>query len=204
MNLLLLLFHDCYSSYILFSDILFLSYFRSIMSTGIIFKDLSNVAHRKLEDDFSLVIVWSFLNDPMPIWMWFYDYLIGCLTVLWLYMFSFRLFSSVSYHVTLRFMWHHVLYGIRCFMTTQNYSCSHTCMNLGISMHWKELEDVGVGFSIRRNKRIKNIMEWLQVTNHNLISILILIKMILFPQMTSRDTQEVMVVHTISSENSYS
>jgi hypothetical protein len=47
-------------------------------------------------------------------------------------------------------------------------------------------------------------MEWLQVTNHNLISILILIKMILFPQMTSRDTQEVMVVHTISSENSYS
>jgi hypothetical protein len=67
MNLLLLLFHDCCSSYILFSDILFLSYFRSIMSIGIIFKDLSNVAHRKLEDDFSLVIFWSFLNDPMPI-----------------------------------------------------------------------------------------------------------------------------------------
>jgi hypothetical protein len=37
------------------------------MSIGIIFKDLSNVAHRKLEDDFSLVIFWSFLNDPMPI-----------------------------------------------------------------------------------------------------------------------------------------
>ena len=68
MNLLLLLFNDCCSSYKLFSYILFLSYFRSIMSTGIIFKDISHVAHRKLEDDFSLVIkiIWSFLNDPMP------------------------------------------------------------------------------------------------------------------------------------------
>jgi hypothetical protein len=77
-------------------------------------------------------------------------------------------------------------------------------MNLDISMHLKELEDVGVGFSIQRKKRINNRMAWPQVTNHNLMSILMPIKMILLPWMTSLDTLEVMVLHAISSENSYS
>lgn len=57
-----------------------------------------------------------------------------------------------------------------------NYSCSHTCMNLDICTHWEELEDWVVGFLIPRRMRINKRMKIHQVSDHNPISILTLIK----------------------------
>lgn len=74
-----------------------------------------------------------------------------------------------------------------------NYSCSHTCMNLDICTHWEELEDWVVGFLIPRRMRINKRMKIHQVSDHNPISILTLIKMILLPPITSLDMNKLVV-----------
>jgi hypothetical protein len=117
MNLLLLLFHNC-SSYIFFQTFYSsLTLGQACLGHWYNFQRLSEFKLRvmKLEEPrFSDFIgnIPEYLECSDAMWMPLYDYLIGCLTAMWLYMLSFRLLSSLF-----TTMLHPSLSGIMSFVT---------------------------------------------------------------------------------------